>query len=249
MAKLKSLIKIEGTLDELTFYKGKKGYLVKTKGGVSANRIKNDPNFARTRENGSEFGHAATSGKQLRRSILELMTDAKDELVTSRLTQTMRKIMDADTVSPRGQRQVAIGLSTPEGKLFLNRFNFNENAILSSVLLSDFQLNTTTGEISIAEFIPAQNLKAPEGSTHVSLIAGYLNIDFSADVKDLKLSPVLNLPINNNNTAVTLTPSAVPSGTGNKMYFLKLAFYQQVNGIQYALNNGTYNALNLIEVL
>ncbi len=33
MAKLKSIIKIEGTLDDLTF-KGKEGYLVKTKGGV-----------------------------------------------------------------------------------------------------------------------------------------------------------------------------------------------------------------------
>ena len=46
MAKLKSFIKIEGTLDDLTFYKGKQGYLVKTKSGVSANRIKNAPSFA-----------------------------------------------------------------------------------------------------------------------------------------------------------------------------------------------------------
>ena len=35
MAKLKGIIKLEGTLDNLTFYKGKEGYLVKTKSGVS----------------------------------------------------------------------------------------------------------------------------------------------------------------------------------------------------------------------
>ena len=78
MAKLRSLIKVEGTLDDLTFYKGKEGYLVRTKGGVSANRIKSDPAFARTRENGSEFGHCATSGKILRRAVINLIADAKD---------------------------------------------------------------------------------------------------------------------------------------------------------------------------
>lgn len=51
MAKLKGILKIEGTLDELTFYKTQDGHLVKTKGGVSAERIANDPNFQRTREN------------------------------------------------------------------------------------------------------------------------------------------------------------------------------------------------------
>ncbi len=249
MAKLNSFIKIEGTLDNLTFYKGKAGYLVKTKSGVSAKRIKSDPAFARTRENGSEFGHAATSGKQLRRGILDLLTDVKDDLVTARLTQAMTKVKNADTTSPRGQRQVAVGLATPLGKLALNGFNFNSNAILSSVLLSDFTLNTTTGAISIAEFIPAQNLNAPPGSTHVSLIAGFLDIDFSTDIKVLWLSPTVNLPIDNTNTPVTLTPVEIPFETGNKMYFLKVAFYQEVNGTQYALNNGTFNALQLVDIL
>jgi hypothetical protein len=46
MAKLKGILKIEGTLDELTFYKTQDGHLVKTKGGVSADRIANDPNFS-----------------------------------------------------------------------------------------------------------------------------------------------------------------------------------------------------------
>ena len=61
MAKLKGIIKLEGTLDNLTFYKAKEGYLVKTKGGVSKERIQNDPAFERTRENGSEFGSSAFS--------------------------------------------------------------------------------------------------------------------------------------------------------------------------------------------
>lgn len=249
MAKLKSLIKIEGTLDDLTFYKGKEGYLVRTKGGVSKKRIQNDPAFARTRENGTEFGQSATSGKILRRAILDLLIDAKDGLVTARLTQTMSRVKNADTTSARGLRNVAIGLTTTDGLAALNGFNFNANAILSSVLLSDYTLNTTTGEVTIANFVPTQNLDSPAGATHVSFTCGFLNLDFSTNLKDLQLSPVFNTPINNTSTPMTLTPAGAPTGTGNQLFFLKVAFYQEVNAVQYALNNGAFNALKLIDVV
>ena len=103
--------------------------------------------------------------------------------------------------------------------------------------------------IYITDFTPNQNLGYPEGATHVSLIAGFLNLDFTADTKDMQLSPVVNLPINGVTNTVTLTPPAVPSGTGNAFYFLKIAFLQEVNSVQYPLNNGAYNALQLVEVL
>ena len=249
MAKLKSLIKIEGTLDDLTFYKGKEGFLVRTKGGVSKKRINNDPAFARTRENGSEFGMAATSGKLLRRAILDLLVDAKDALVTSRLTQVMTRVKNTDATSARGQRNVSVGITTPDGQLALTGFNFNIRAIMSAVLLSDISLTTATGEIVITDFTPDQNLEIPLGATHVSFTSGFLNLDFATGDKDLQLSPETNLPIDNTNTTVTLTPAGVPVGTGTELFFLKVAFFQEVNGVQYALNNGAYNALQLIEVL
>ncbi|QXP78198.1 MULTISPECIES: hypothetical protein [Winogradskyella] len=249
MAKLRSLIKIEGTLDDLTFYKGKEGYLVRTKGGVSANRIKNDPAFARTRENGSEFGHCATSGKILRRAIINLLTDAKDNRVTPRLTQVMSKVKNSDITSLRGQREVGIGLTTPEGRAQLKSFDFNSNAQMSSVLRSDFTLDTASGEVNIVDLIPNHDLGIPGGATHVSFIAGFLNLDFSSGDKELQVSPTINLAINGVTSAVNLAPTAIPAGAGNQLYFLKVAFFQEVNGIQYPLNNGAFNALQLIEVL
>ncbi|OMP31175.1 hypothetical protein [Mangrovimonas sp. DI 80] len=249
MAKLRSIIKIEGTLDDLTFYKGKQGYLVKTKRGVIKNRIQSDPAFARTRENGAEFGNAASAGKLLRRAILDLLVDAKDGLVTSRLTQVMAKVKNADTTSLRGARNVALGLQTVQGQTDLKGFDFNANALLGVVLRSDFTLNTTTGEVSITNFIPSQNLDLPEGATHVSFISGVLNIDFETRIKELQLSPVTNMPIDGLATSVTLTPSAVPSGSGNQCFFLKVAFYQEVNAVQYPLNNGAFNALQLIDIV
>ena len=52
MAKQKGIIKLEGTIGDITFYKSTQdGHLAREKGGVSADRIANDPNFQRTREN------------------------------------------------------------------------------------------------------------------------------------------------------------------------------------------------------
>lgn len=53
MARQKSIIKLDGTIGDITFYKSKDGYLAREKGGVPADRIRNDPAFQRTRENGS----------------------------------------------------------------------------------------------------------------------------------------------------------------------------------------------------
>lgn len=173
MAKLKSLIKLEGTLDGLTFYKTKDGYLVRTKGGISKKRMATDPAFARTRENGTEFGHCAKMGKVLRKAMLTLLADAKDGKTSTRIMQTLSKVKNTDATSVRGQRSVSVGLATLEGKALLKGFEFNANAPLSPVFLADYALNTTTGEVTITDFIPGQQLATPGGATHVSLSAGF----------------------------------------------------------------------------
>ena len=64
----------------------------------------------------------------------------------------------------------------------------------------------------------------------------------------IEYSPVTNLPIDGTNTPVTLTPAGVPAGAGTKFYLMLIEFYQEVNGIQYSLKNGSYNVLNIVEV-
>jgi len=249
MAKLKSLIKIEGTLDGMTFYKGKEGYLVRTKGGVSKNRIQNDPAFIRTRENGTEFGQSATSGKLLRQALTPLLVDVKDGTLMARIMKTMTLVKNVDTTSIRGSRNVSNGLSTAEGKGFLKEFDFNSQAKLKAVLLADYQLNTTTGEITIPNFIPLLQMNAPGGATHVSFSSGILHLDMTTGEKELQSSTLVNLPINGDPVDVTLQPSSVPSGSGQVFYLFKLSFFQEINAIQYPLNNGSYNMLHIMDVL
>ncbi|WP_341199377.1 hypothetical protein [Croceibacter atlanticus] len=248
MAKLNGIIKLEGTLDNLTFYKGKDGYLVRTKGGVSKDRILNDPAFERTRENGSEFGSSASSGKLLRVAVRNLLNRAKDNRVTSRLTQKMTMVKNYDTVSPRGQRSVAVGIATPEGKTALKGFNFNNKALLSSVFFSNYNLDTSTGEIVFPNLNTALDIAPPSGATHVSLSSAFLNLDFATEEQAIEYSNIVNLPIQNSITSETLTPDSVPVGVGTKFFLLVIEFFQEINGVQYPLKNGSYNVLNIIEI-
>ena len=247
MAKLKGILKIEGTLQDMTFYKTQDGHLVKTKSGVSGDRIANDPSFQRTRENGSEFGSAATAGKVLRNAVRNLTMNASDNRVTSRLTQLMTQIKNFDVTSVRGESTVGVAIADPAALALLINFDFNDSAALGGVLFAPFTVTGATGAINIPSFVPINDITYPTGATHVSMKAAYANVDFVNEISAIEYSPVTNLPIDGTNTPVTLTPSAVPAGTGTKFYLILLEFFQEVNGVQYSLKNGSYNVLNIVD--
>src|SRR6476661_7893533 len=106
MAKQKGIIKLEGTIGDITFQKTRDGYLAREKGGVSASRIANDPAFIRTRENGAEFGSAGKAGKALRNTLRQLLQNASDRRMVSRLTTEMMRVIQTDAVNARGERLV-----------------------------------------------------------------------------------------------------------------------------------------------
>jgi len=177
------------------------------------------------------------------------MIDAKDSRVTSRLTKVLNQVKNEDLISARGQRNVTEGLATPQGRALLKGFNFNRRSSLEAVLLKSYALDTATGEVTITDLVPNQEMSIPEGATHATLSAAFLNLDLGTEVQDLQLSNDVNLPINGTATSVTLTPAAPASGSGQSYYLLKVAFFQDVNGIQYPLKNGAHNAMQLIELL
>jgi len=248
MAKQNGILKVTGTLDELSFYKGKDGFLVKTKGGISKNRIKNDPAFARTRENGMEFGESAKAGKFLRAALRSMLMNAGDRYTTSRLTQVMSQVKNYDMTSARGERKVHIGLGNDEAKALLKNFNFNDRAQLSTLLFAPITLDTATGEIAMVSLNTANDIAAASGSTHVSFQSAFMDLDFATGISSIHYSPKLNLPIKNLGTSAVLTPDGVPVGTGNKFYLLILEFFQEKNGVQYPLQNGAHNALAIVGV-
>lgn len=249
MARQKGIIKLTGKVGDLSFYKSKDGFLAREKGGVEAERIKNDPAFVRTRENGAEFGSAASSGKLLRDAIRPMLQNASDARVAARLTKLMTQIKNLDGTSARGARNVGIGIAVPEAKALLKGFNFNNQAILGSILFNAHSVDTGTGVISVTGLVPANEISAPSGATHITLRGAWAKVDFVNGTSDVQATNVINLPIDGASTDVILTPGATPSGTGTDLFLLMIEFFQEVNGVQYSLKNGAYNALSLVEVI
>jgi len=248
MARQKGIIKLKGKIGDLSFYKTQDGHLAREKGGVDASRIANDPAFVRTRENGAEFGSSASSGKLLRNSLRPMMMTASDNRVTARLTKLMTGIKNLDATSVRGKRSVGVAIALPTAKALLKGFNFNDKAILGSILFKPYAVAPATGVITINGLIPANDIAFPVGATHMNIKGGWAKVDFANNISDVKFTNVVNLPINGTSTNVVLTPTAAPVGAGTNLYLLQIEFFQLVNAVQYPLKNGTYNALSVVEV-
>ena len=249
MAQQKSILKLRGTIGGISFYKSKDGYLAREKGGVDASRIANDPGFARTRENGAEFGNSASAGKLLRDAVRTLGKDASDGRVTARLTQIMSQIKNLDVASNRGERSVDKGIATNDGKLLLKGFNFNSNAALGTVLYKPFEVNALTGSIIIASIIPQKDISIPDGATHVILRSGCAIVDFVTGNSEMGVSDPVRLTIGADEQPVNIVPQRIPFLEGIKFILLSIDFVQVVNNVDYSLNNNAYNVLAIVEVV
>ena len=161
----------------------------------------------------------------------------------------MSLIKNLDTINSRGNRVVAEGIQTPLGLTTLKGFDFNNHALLSSLFFNSYTVNNVSGEIVLTDLIPQQDLISPQGATHVEFSCGFVGLDFGMMQKDLQLSTPVTLPIDQTQTTVTLTPTGIPSVGTTKLFLLKIAFFQLINGTRYSMKNGAYNALQIVEVL
>jgi hypothetical protein len=248
MAKLKSLIKLEGTLDELTFYKTQDGHLVRQKGGVNAERIASDPAFARTRENGREFGNAASAGKLLRQAFREPIMVAKDNRVTSRLTKVLRQMMVHDDASMRGDRNVAMALQTEIARKLLKGFHFNQMAPIEKVLSKTPIIDSNAGKVLLENLNPSNDLYWPAGANLCEISMQWACIDFMEGTYTNGASPVESvkkLPIV---SSYSFMPNIQITGSGILCIGLLLDYYQVVNGINYSIQSNAYNSFSLLDV-
>ncbi len=248
MAKQKGIIKLEGTIGDITFYKSQDGYLAREKGGVPADRIANDPAFQRTRENGSEFGRAGNAGKILRTSIRALLQNASDSRMVSRLTQKMVEVIQADVTNTRGQRNVIDG----EAEL-LEGFEFNITGKLGTALYAPFTgtIDRVAGTlvIDIPAFIPSNMIAAPGGTTHFKIISVGSEVDFENESFVATTSETAIMPWDATATAAINLSNEVTANSTHPLFLaLGIEFYQEVNGTNYPLKNGAFNALALVKV-
>jgi hypothetical protein len=112
-------------------------------------------------------------------------------------------------------------------------------------------IDRVTGEISVdlAEFIPANMIAAPSGTTHYKIISAGSEIDFEAETFVEAHSETAILPWDAVATvAINQVNAVTPNSTKPLFLALGVEFYQEVNGQMYALKNGSYNPLALVQV-
>lgn len=248
MAKQTGIIKLKGTIGGISFYKTSDGHLAREKGGVDGNRIKNDPAFQRTRENGSEFGRAGKAGKVLRDAIRLLLQNVTDKRLSNNLQRNLMKVIKTDAVNDRGQRTIQDGDMS-----LLQNFDFNTKAKFGRTLYADIthNLDRVTGEgtIDIQPFEPMTMVEAPGGTTHFKVVTGVAELDFVNENSVFDSDESSILPWDSSTTSViSMSATVTAASTLPLIQVVGVEFYQEVNGTMYPLKNGAFNALNIIAV-
>ena len=257
MARNNSFIRLEGTLDGLTFYRKNGESFVKTKNSVSKNRIMNDPAYKRTRENMQEFGGGARAGKALRESFAGILRLVGDTYVSARISSVMRNICSLGT-GLRGERVIDV---VSHVDLFKG-FNFNLNKPFDTQFNApssppEIDTNRTTARWIIPDFNTDTYVLVPEGATHfkLALAAGYTsNYEWVGAIKSYEpvdedvngrglvtysaAIPLGGMVGSDTSLEVDLTSFGTIPVTSAIFAGTAIVFFQEVNGQLYELAQG-----------
>lgn len=248
MARQKGIIKLDGTIGDITFYKSQDGYIAREKTSISGARIATDPAFQRTRENGAEFGRAGKACKLLRTAFRTQIQQLCDSRLTSRLTKEMMRVIQADSVNARGLRNVIDG----EAEL-LEGFDFNVNAQLGSTFYAPYTVSVdrATGVVSfnLPSMVPAQSIAAPGGTSHYRLLLAASVVDFENNQFTTESASSALLAWDGSNSAALALTATLPANSVAPIFLaLGIEFLQEVNGQSYSLKNGAFNAMALVKI-
>lgn len=248
MAKQTGIVRISGTVGNLTFAQSPNGDEVRKRTTMDGQRMKTDKRFKRTRENWSEFARAGKAAKILRKAFAQQAKPLSDRLSYSRLvTQTM-KIVKSDPVSDRGQRQLILG---DFSNLLGYEFNITQSLKATYTGKLDLIIDRAAGttDISIPAVVPDILIDEPTGATHFKYVAACSELDWDAEdsISDfIESSELLLGETELPPEALSLTFPA--ASTKTIVVTLGIWFYQEVNGKYYLLSDGSNNAMAIVGV-
>ena len=181
-------------------------------GGTSADRIKNDPAFERTRENMAEFGRAGKAAKLLRTIFRDVTINAKDRITQARLAKVTSRIITTDPINERGKRTVNNGDLQQ-----LHDFHFNVRAGIKDVLFvrCTVNFNRVSGEVvvNIPSFVPRNSVQQAPGTTHFRILAAAAAINFDTEQHEYAMQTTPELPFNSDPTQATTLTLALPANS------------------------------------
>lgn len=248
MAKVNSIIGLQGTVGNVTFYRTKYGLFAREKSQLDGKTIATDPRFQRTRENMKEFSRAAKACKLLRAAFLPVLQKVNDNECATRLMKAMMKVIKADTNSVRGERNVL------DGNLGLIKgFEFNIKSGLDARFFPKCvaSINRAKGQfkIDIPAFEPGSTLAVPKKATHFNLFSAGASLDFNKEKYEVDIKTSDAISINDLRTApLHLSHTIEPGSTHPLFLVLGIEFLRESHGVKNTLSNGTLNAMTIVKV-
>lgn len=237
MGKLKGIVQFTGQLDGLSFYEMNGKIIVRKTGGFDGEKIKNDANYARVRENSSEFAHCAEMGKYFRNSLQPYLKQLHIPYVHNRVLGLFQELSRLDVVSVRGKRSVINGLQSVEAKEVIERFEFDKNLSFDSVFPFTYAADLLEGNLTVPNF-NASLLKKVTSATHVNLQFIVAGLDFEHQSSFVQNSSnKITLSLQDATEADLEFNCALPQSP-TVFYLLYLEFFQRVNAVDYYLQAG-----------
>ena len=103
--------------------------------------------------------------------------------------------------------------------------------------------------IDLPSFVPQQMILAPAEATHYQIVSAGGSVDFTTGSNGITTMATEPLPLGSAaSIAVSHSYDAGANNPDPLFLVLGISFLQLVNGKNYPLNNGAYNALQLIKV-
>ncbi len=154
----------------------------------------------------------------------------KSFMGVQRLNKRMVFIKNLDVINRLGQRNVATGLLTVEGKNHLKNFDFYGMTTVSALVQLPFELDLSIGEARIKNFDVARDLLAPANCTHVSFKSVMIGLDFDLSVESTTRSNVFTMPLDAPEADLVLQTDSLPTVTANFFYLVQILFYEEISG-------------------
>ncbi|MGZ3821635.1 MAG: hypothetical protein ACXVB6_13645 [Mucilaginibacter sp.] len=118
---------------------------------------------------------------------------------------------------------------------------------LTGCEISESQSPNITGDIP--SFVPQNMIAAPVGASHFKIVSAGAEVDFENKTYTVNTDSSDLLPWDATaTTLINLTSTLTPGSSLPLFLVLGIEFYQEVNGEEYPLKNGSFNALSIVKV-
>ena len=239
MAKLTSPFVVKGKFAGGTAYSTKDGNILRTNGTLDKTRIMNDPNFSSLRDNMSEFGVSASSGKAVRNSLKSCAKDFNGSS-TFLMTKYMRELCNKSTL----EKGLRIPLNADYDAKKVSLFKRKIAEVCRKNVLTDITNSAVTVALSpTASDLIVPPIRQSAGSVLVYRVGATVGMFDLASLKSEEISGTtsayapVTAPVAYTDT---IDISAVASAGDFVQVAVFIEFAEELNGFTYPIGGGRY---------